>query len=59
MASLCSAFIALMLLVGLLVCKKSDELLVWLSLWSEVQMIWIWSMQLMPPPLPPHHLLPY
>jgi len=23
--------------------KLSGELLVWLSVWSEVQMIWIWS----------------
>jgi len=42
------AFNALTLLVGLHkehpVCKKlSDELLAWLSLWSEVQMICIWS----------------
>jgi len=42
------AFSALTLLVGRqeghLVCKKfSDEVLAWLSVWSEVQMICIWS----------------
>jgi len=30
--------------VGHLVCKKlNDEVLAWLSVWSEVQMICIWS----------------
>ena len=43
-----SAFSALMLLVGqweehLARKKLSDELLVWLSVWSEVQMTCIWS----------------
>jgi len=43
-----NAFTALTLLVGRqeehLVCKKlSDEVLAWLSVWSEVQMICIWS----------------
>ena len=42
------AFSALTLLVGQqeehLACKKlSDELLVWLSVWSKVQMTCIWS----------------
>jgi len=42
------AFNALTLLTGLqeehLVSKKlSDEMLAWLSVWSEVQMICIWS----------------
>jgi len=37
-------------------CKKSSDvvLLAWLSVWSEMQMIWH-MVQLMP--LPPHHLL--
>jgi len=44
----CYAFSALTLLVGQQeehpACKKlSDEVLVWLSVWSEVQMICIWS----------------
>jgi len=48
------AFSALTLLVGCqkehLICKKlSDEVLAWLSLWSEVQMICI-MIQLMPLP---------
>jgi len=43
-----SAFSALMLLVGWQeghpACKKlSDEVLAWLSVWSKVQMICIWS----------------
>jgi len=43
-----SAFNALTLLVGRheehLVCKKlSDDVLAWLSLWSEIQMICMWS----------------
>jgi len=34
-------------------CKKlSDEVLAWLSVWSEVQMICVWLM-----PLPPRRLL--
>ena len=42
------AFIALKLLVGRqeehLACKKlSDEMLAWLSLWIELQVICIWS----------------
>ena len=42
------AFSALTLLVGRLeehpACKKlSDEVLVWLSVWSEVQIVCIWS----------------
>jgi len=42
------AFSALALLVGHqeehLACKKlSDEVLVWLSVWSEVQIVCIWS----------------
>ena len=45
--SLC-AFSTLTLLVGwqeehLVRKKPSDEVLVWLSVWSEVQMICIWS----------------
>jgi len=43
----CIAFSALTLLVGRRAqhaCKKlSDEVLAWLSVWSEVQMICIWS----------------
>jgi len=36
-------------------CKKlTDGVLVWLSVWSEVQMICIWSNWCT---LPPHHLL--
>jgi len=43
-----NAFSGLTLLVGRqeehLVCKKlSDEVLVWLCVWSEVQMICVWS----------------
>ena len=43
-----SAFSALTLLVGRQeehpACKKlSDEVLVWLSVWSEVQIVCIWS----------------
>ena len=34
--------------------KLSDEVLAWLSVWSEVQMTCISHGQLMP--LPPHHL---
>jgi len=42
------AFIALTLLIGhqeeYPACKiLSDEVLVWLSIWSEVQMICVWS----------------
>jgi len=55
-------FIALALLVGRqkehpAYKKLSDEVMVWLSVWNEVQMICIWSMQLMP--LPPHLFLAY
>jgi len=40
----------------LFACKKlSDEVLAWLSVWSEVQMICMWSVQLMP--LPPQSSL--
>ena len=42
-----STFSALTLLVGRqeehLACKTSDEVLAWLSVWSEVQMTCIWS----------------
>jgi len=43
-----SAFSALTLLVGRqeeqLACKKlSDEVLVWLSVWNEVQIVCVWS----------------
>jgi len=52
-------FSALTLLVGHqeehLACKKlSDEVLAWLSVWSEVQMICIWFSLM---PMPPHYLL--
>jgi len=39
-------------------CKKlSDEVLPWLSVWREVQMICIFLRMVQLMPLPPHHLL--
>jgi len=57
------AFIAFTLLVGRQeehpACKKwSDEVLVWLSVWSEVQIVCIWS-SLCHCISKPHHLLPH
>jgi len=54
------AFSALTLLVGHQqehpACKKlSDQVLAWLSVCSEVQMKYLYTVQLIP--LPPHHLL--
>jgi len=49
------AFSAWVAGIGHPACKKlSGEILAWLSVWSEAQMICI-MVQLMP--LPPHHLL--
>ena len=53
------AFSALTLLEEHLACKKlSDEVLVWLSVWSEVQIVCIWSSWCHCFPKP-HHLLPH
>ena len=57
------AFHALTVLVGHQekhpACKElSDEVLVWLSVWSEVQIVCIWSSWCHCIPKP-HHLLPY
>jgi len=54
------AFGALTVLAGHqeehLACKKmSDEVFVWLSVWSEVQVVCIWSTAIPKP----HHLLPH
>ena len=57
----CDAFSALILLVGRqeehLVCKNlSDEVLVWLSAWSEVQIVYVWSRWCHCIPKPRHRL---